>query len=92
MAKSLSAHPTVTVVPERLTVGILPAGMLNDFAAPGPLPWLDQAAQPTNPPAEKTAIAAATISDRGRRQLRDLLSDYVRDNDLLTVGRDGGRS
>jgi RNA polymerase sigma-70 factor (ECF subfamily) len=25
---------------------------------------------------------------RGRRQLRDLLSDYVRDNDLLTVGRD----
>ncbi len=29
---------------------------------------------------------------RGRRQLRDLLSDYVRDNDLLTVGRDGGKS
>lgn len=29
---------------------------------------------------------------RGRRQLRDLLSDYVRDNDLLTIGRDGGRS
>ena len=27
---------------------------------------------------------------RGRRQLRDMLSDYVRDNDLLTVGRDGG--
>jgi RNA polymerase sigma-70 factor (ECF subfamily) len=27
---------------------------------------------------------------RGRRQLRDLLSDYVRDHDLLTVGRDGG--
>ena len=23
---------------------------------------------------------------RGRRQLRDLLSDYVRDNDLLPVG------
>jgi len=29
---------------------------------------------------------------RGRRQLRDLLSDYVRDNDLLTAGRDGGKS
>jgi RNA polymerase sigma-70 factor, ECF subfamily len=29
---------------------------------------------------------------RGRRQLRDLLSDYVRDNDLMTVGRDGGTS
>lgn len=29
---------------------------------------------------------------RGRRQLRDLLSDYVRDNDLLSVGRDGGGS
>jgi RNA polymerase sigma-70 factor, ECF subfamily len=29
---------------------------------------------------------------RGRRQLRDLLSDYVRDNDLLAVGRDGGKS
>lgn len=29
---------------------------------------------------------------RGRRQLRDLLSDYVRDHDLLTVGRDGGAS
>ena len=29
---------------------------------------------------------------RGRRQLRDMLSDYVRDNDLLTVGRDGGAS
>jgi RNA polymerase sigma-70 factor, ECF subfamily len=28
---------------------------------------------------------------RGRRQLRDLLSDYVRDHDLLTVGRDGGK-
>ena len=29
---------------------------------------------------------------RGRRQLRDLLSDYVRDNDLLPAGREGGRS
>ena len=29
---------------------------------------------------------------RGRRQLRDMLSDYVRDNDLLSVGRDGGAS
>jgi RNA polymerase sigma-70 factor (ECF subfamily) len=29
---------------------------------------------------------------RGRRQLRDLLSDYVRDNDLMTAGRDGGKS
>lgn len=32
---------------------------------------------------------------RGRRQLRDMLSDYVRDNDLLTVGRgttEGGAS
>src|SRR6478736_6620952 len=29
---------------------------------------------------------------RGRRQLRDLLSDYVRDNDLLPVGPDGGAS
>jgi len=29
---------------------------------------------------------------RGRRQLRDLLSDYVRTHDLLTVGRDGGKS
>lgn len=28
---------------------------------------------------------------RGRRQLRDLLSDYVRDNDLLTVGREGSK-
>ena len=28
---------------------------------------------------------------RGRRQLRDLLSDYVRDNDLLPAGRDGGK-
>ena len=27
---------------------------------------------------------------RGRRQLRDMLSGYVRDNDLLTVGREGG--
>ena len=27
---------------------------------------------------------------RGRRQLRDMLSDYVRANDLLPVGRDGG--
>ncbi len=26
---------------------------------------------------------------RGRRQLRDMLSDYVRTNDLLTVGRKG---
>ena len=24
---------------------------------------------------------------RGRRQLRDMLQDYVRTNDLLTVGR-----
>ena len=29
---------------------------------------------------------------RGRRQLRDLLSDYVRSNDLLSAGRDGGAS
>ena len=29
---------------------------------------------------------------RGRRQLRDMLSDYVRDNDLLAVGRDGSAS
>ena len=29
---------------------------------------------------------------RGRRQLRDMLSDYVRTNDLLTVGREGGES
>ena len=28
---------------------------------------------------------------RGRRQLRDMLSDYVRTNDLLTVGREGRR-
>jgi len=28
---------------------------------------------------------------RGRRQLRDLLSDYVRDNDLLTVSREGSK-
>jgi len=28
---------------------------------------------------------------RGRRQLRDLLSDYVRENDLLPLGRDGGK-
>ena len=28
----------------------------------------------------------------GRRQLRDMLSDYVRDNDLLAVGRDGSAS
>ena len=27
---------------------------------------------------------------RGRRQLRDMLSDYVRANDLLPAGRDGG--
>jgi RNA polymerase sigma-70 factor, ECF subfamily len=29
---------------------------------------------------------------RGRRQLRDMLSDYVRTNDLLSVGREGGES
>jgi RNA polymerase sigma-70 factor, ECF subfamily len=29
---------------------------------------------------------------RGRRQLRDMLSDYVRANDLLPLGRDGGKS
>jgi RNA polymerase sigma-70 factor (ECF subfamily) len=29
---------------------------------------------------------------RGRRQLRDMLSDYVRVNDLTPAGRDGGRS
>lgn len=29
---------------------------------------------------------------RGRRQLRDMLQDYVRANDLLTVGREGGDS
>ncbi len=29
---------------------------------------------------------------RGRRQLRDMLSDYVRANDLLTVGRERGES
>ncbi len=29
---------------------------------------------------------------RGRRQLRDMLSDYARANDLLPVGRDGGTS
>ena len=29
---------------------------------------------------------------RGRRQLRDMLSDYVRTNDLLPIGRDGGDS
>ena len=29
---------------------------------------------------------------RGRRQLRDMLSGYVRENDLLTVGREGGKS
>ncbi|WP_420827595.1 sigma-70 family RNA polymerase sigma factor [Nocardioides lijunqiniae] len=29
---------------------------------------------------------------RGRRQLRDMLSDYVRTNDLLRVGHDGGQS
>ncbi|WP_017935433.1 sigma-70 family RNA polymerase sigma factor [Nocardioides sp. Iso805N] len=29
---------------------------------------------------------------RGRRQLRDLLSDYVHTNDLLAAGRDGGAS
>ena len=29
---------------------------------------------------------------RGRRQLRDMLSDYVRTNDLLTVGREGDAS
>ena len=29
---------------------------------------------------------------RGRRQLRDMLSGYVRENDLLTVGREGGTS
>lgn len=28
---------------------------------------------------------------RGRRQLRDLLSDYVRANDLLSAGRDGSK-
>ncbi len=28
---------------------------------------------------------------RGRRQLRDMLSDYVRTNDLLRVGTDGGK-
>jgi len=28
---------------------------------------------------------------RGRRQLRDMLSDHVRANDLLTAGREGGR-
>ncbi|MFN7151975.1 MAG: sigma-70 family RNA polymerase sigma factor, partial [Microthrixaceae bacterium] len=27
---------------------------------------------------------------RGRRQLRDMLSDYVRDRDLLPAGTDGG--
>src|ERR671921_240388 len=29
---------------------------------------------------------------RGRRQLRSMLTDYVRDNDLLPSGRDGGPS
>ena len=29
---------------------------------------------------------------RGRRQLRDMLSGYVRENDLLTVGRKGEES
>jgi RNA polymerase sigma-70 factor (ECF subfamily) len=29
---------------------------------------------------------------RGRRQLRDLLSGYIRDNDLLRVGQKGGES
>jgi RNA polymerase sigma-70 factor (ECF subfamily) len=29
---------------------------------------------------------------RGRRQLRDMLSGYVRENDLLAVGREGGES
>ena len=29
---------------------------------------------------------------RGRRQLRDMLSDYVRSNDLLPIGREGGES
>ena len=29
---------------------------------------------------------------RGRRQLRDMLSSYVRENDLLAVGREGGES
>jgi RNA polymerase sigma-70 factor, ECF subfamily len=29
---------------------------------------------------------------RGRRQLRDLLSDYVHTHDLLPAGRDGGAS
>ncbi|MGZ5400989.1 MAG: sigma-70 family RNA polymerase sigma factor [Nocardioides sp.] len=29
---------------------------------------------------------------RGRRQLRDMLSDYVRTNDLLPVGREGSKS
>ncbi len=29
---------------------------------------------------------------RGRRQLRDMLSDYVRTNDLLPVGREGSES
>jgi RNA polymerase sigma-70 factor (ECF subfamily) len=29
---------------------------------------------------------------RGRRQLRGMLEGYVRDNDLLTVGREGGES
>ena len=29
---------------------------------------------------------------RGRRQLRDMLSDYVRSNDLLRVGREGNAS
>ena len=26
---------------------------------------------------------------RGRRQLREMLTDYVRDNDLLRIGSDG---
>src|SRR2546427_12056482 len=68
LAKSPSAHPTVTAVPETLAVGVLPPGILSDFAAPGPLPWLDHAAQATSPPAENAAIAAAPISDRRRRQ------------------------
>jgi RNA polymerase sigma-70 factor (ECF subfamily) len=27
---------------------------------------------------------------RGRRQLRDMLSDYVREHDLMPAGTDGG--
>ena len=39
-----------------------------------------------------TPIGTVVLLHRGRRQLRDMLSDYVRANDLLPIGREGGKS